>query len=390
MGSLWNRSGIVERFGADDIKAPGALAYFYQGSTTTPQTVYQDAGQASAHAFPVVADSNGRWPDVFVPYINTAAGYDVRVTTSDGVQLSFSQNIPNPNPVDVSVTIPAENQVQTGMIHGELINSTKTGYVRLNGRTIGNAVSGGTERANADTSALFTYLWNNVTDALAPVSGGRGGSAAVDYAANKTITLPDMRGSIMSGLDDMGNSAAGNFSGVSFLSGSAILPGSATGGNSLSLVLGNIPAHTHTGSTTTDGSHQHTGTTGDQSNTHTHSTTVTFSGNTGTMSANTTPSFSYRRTNESNQGVNGTGPNVTVNKDAFDSTTGTTNIDHTHSISLGPTAFSSGAASGGHSHSFTSDFGGNHSHTFTTSSTGSGTAFNNMPLAKLFTWFIKL
>jgi hypothetical protein len=42
-----------------------------------------------------------------------------------------------------------------------------SGFVRCNARTIGSATSGGTERQNADTQALFEYLWN--TDANNPV-----------------------------------------------------------------------------------------------------------------------------------------------------------------------------------------------------------------------------
>jgi hypothetical protein len=387
MGSLWNRSGIVERFGADDIKAPGALAYFYQGSTTTPLTVFQNAGESVSHPFPVVADANGRWPDVFVPYINTADGYDVRVTTSDGVQLSFTQNVPNPNPVDVSVTIPAENQVQTGMIHAELFSGTKTGYVRLNARTIGNAVSGGTERANADTSNLFTYLWNALSDTIAPVSGGRGASAAADFAANKTITLPGCRGTSLIGLDDMGNSALGSFGSLTFGSGNPTTPGSFIGANGAALVLANIPAHSHTGSTSTDGSHSHGGQTGVENQNHTHDTAVALSGNTSAMSANATHSHGYNSTNDSNQGVNATGANVTVNKGLFGASTDSANIDHVHAWS-GAGTFTSGGISVLHNHNITAD--GSHSHTFTTSSVGSGAGFNNLAQSRLVTWFIKL
>jgi microcystin-dependent protein len=68
------------------------------------------------------------------------------------------------------------------------------GWVLMNDGTIGNAVSGATTRANADTEALFTLLWNNTTDANCPVSGGRGASAAADFAANKTIALPKALG----------------------------------------------------------------------------------------------------------------------------------------------------------------------------------------------------
>jgi hypothetical protein len=60
--------------------------------------------------------------------------------------------------------------------------------------TIGNASSGGTVRANADTVDLFTLLWNNTIDGDCPVSGGRGASAAEDFAANKNIRLPLING----------------------------------------------------------------------------------------------------------------------------------------------------------------------------------------------------
>jgi len=69
-----------------------------------------------------------------------------------------------------------------------------TGWVMCNDGTIGNAASGGTTRANADTVNLFTLLWDNVADAQAAVSGGRGANAAADYAANKTIALTKMLG----------------------------------------------------------------------------------------------------------------------------------------------------------------------------------------------------
>lgn len=68
------------------------------------------------------------------------------------------------------------------------------GWVMMNDGSIGNAASGATTRANADTEALFTLLWANIINTWAPVSGGRGGSAAADFAANKTLTLPKALG----------------------------------------------------------------------------------------------------------------------------------------------------------------------------------------------------
>jgi len=90
------------------------------------------------------------------------------------------------------------------------------GWVAANGGTIGNASSGGTTRANADTEALFTAIWTDTADAEAPVlPGGRGASAAADFAANKTIPVPNIAGRTVigagsgSGLTTRANMATG-------------------------------------------------------------------------------------------------------------------------------------------------------------------------------------
>lgn len=67
-----------------------------------------------------------------------------------------------------------------------------SGWIMYVYGTIGDGSSSATVRANADTSALFTLYWNNYSNTLCPVSGGRGASAAADFAAHKTLTLPDM------------------------------------------------------------------------------------------------------------------------------------------------------------------------------------------------------
>lgn len=66
-------------------------------------------------------------------------------------------------------------------------------------RTIGSAASGATARANTDTSALYAQLWNALSNTDCPVSGGRGASAAADFAANKTLQLPLMGGLTLKG-----------------------------------------------------------------------------------------------------------------------------------------------------------------------------------------------
>lgn len=82
----------------------------------------------------------------------------------------------------------------TGDVKLTLKTTADTGWVLMNDGTIGNASSGGTTRANADTESLFTLLWNNTADAQCAVSTGRGASAAADFAANKTIALPKALG----------------------------------------------------------------------------------------------------------------------------------------------------------------------------------------------------
>lgn len=68
-----------------------------------------------------------------------------------------------------------------------------SGWLLLNGDTIGGSGSGATQ-AGAQYEELFTLFWDSMADAQAPVSTGRGGSAAVDWAAGKTLTMPDARG----------------------------------------------------------------------------------------------------------------------------------------------------------------------------------------------------
>jgi len=87
----------------------------------------------------------------------------------------------------------------TGDVKLSLKTVADTSWVLMDDKSIGSATSGATGRANADTSALYTLIWTNVTDQWAPVAGGRGGSAAADFAANKALTLPKTLGRALAG-----------------------------------------------------------------------------------------------------------------------------------------------------------------------------------------------
>lgn len=125
---------------------------------------------------------------------------------------------------------------QTGFTTGDVKPTYKTtadpGWIMADDGSIGNASSGATNRANADTLALYTLLWNNILDAYAPVSGGRGVSAAADFSANKRLTIPRTLGRALS----IGGAGAG-------LTSRAL--GQYLGTENEALATSQIPGHQH-------------------------------------------------------------------------------------------------------------------------------------------------
>lgn len=115
-----------------------------------------------------------------------ANGTAGQVLTSNGTTLAPSWATPGVTPVGGQI---------------EYLGSTApAGWLIPNGDSIGNAASGGTARANADTSTLFALLWNDHSNTQLPIqdSAGapdsRGASAAADFAANKRMPLPNLSG----------------------------------------------------------------------------------------------------------------------------------------------------------------------------------------------------
>lgn len=223
--------------------SPGALLNFWVAATTTPLVTYQDSALTTPHPNVIAADAAGRLPAIYMHYTD----YRQRLRTAGGTLLFDDDGIANPAPATSGGggSVPADQLIQTGDIIPSLSKGSRAGFVELNGDTIGNAGSGATGRANADCEALFIVNWDRFDNTICPVSGGRGGSGATDFAAGKTLQLIDGRNKGFFGLDDMGNSAAGGFSGVTFAKGNATTAGSSGGVSTHALTVAQLAAHPH-------------------------------------------------------------------------------------------------------------------------------------------------
>lgn len=130
----------------------------------------------------------------------------------------------------ITIQFGAEPVAPTGLFNMDGINT----FAKSSG-----AVNNGTQ-----FEKLYTYLYNNYTDAAAPVNGGRGANAAADFAANKYITIPDR-----TGFTPIGVKAATPITSASATFGATTVAAagsnsSGTSGNT-TLDTSQIPSHTH-------------------------------------------------------------------------------------------------------------------------------------------------
>lgn len=254
MAIMWDQS-LTPWIDPNGDPYAGARAFFFDANTSSPLTTYTEYSLSVPHDHPVVADAGGKFPPVFLP---AQTLYRVRIEDSGGVTLLDIDGVSSP---PVAIPPPPEGDTpiqflhQTGDIKFAWRSSAPGGWVRMNGRTIGSSASSATERANDDCEALFIHLWNE--DANLPVTGGRGATANGDWASAKTIVLPDARSRGFIGPDSFGNAAANRVTDAQLGQDSDTL-GSAGGSASHTLTIGQLPAHSHTGTTSTNGEHTHT------------------------------------------------------------------------------------------------------------------------------------
>lgn len=254
MGALWNLS-LVPHTDINGDPYAGAKAYFFDENTTTPRTTYTDGDNAIPHDHPVIANASGVFPAIFLQQGN----YRLRILTANDVTLQD---------VD-AITTPVISQAEEGGgdVDAELLKVTGeygffhakgaiSGYVRAGGRSIGSGTSGATERANVDCEDLFVFLW--AQDSSLTVSGGRGASAAADWAANKTIGLPDARSRSLIGLAALGNTDVALIADVLVdNSEDADTLGATMGASDHALIEAENGPHEHSHTLSSDGAHDH-------------------------------------------------------------------------------------------------------------------------------------
>jgi hypothetical protein len=222
----------------------GQLYIIQAGTVATPQNPYQDTGLSSPLPNPITLDAAGRVPQFFL----ADGQIKVRLQDQFGVVKFTADNIlvigPSGGSGGGGGSVDPTTVMQTGDIKIRYDVAIISGFVRLNGKTIGSASSGATELADPSAQALFNYLWVKDTT-LVVTPGGRGASAAADWAANKQLTLPDGRNRLLMALADMGNSDIGYLANNTFTKGNQITLGSMLGAARLQLSQTQLPNHAH-------------------------------------------------------------------------------------------------------------------------------------------------
>jgi microcystin-dependent protein len=231
-------------------------------------------GATSLPAYAFVNEQNSGWRRAGTQDLRLViGGADVLQVTGAGAASPSVLNILAPESLQLAGS--SFGGFTTGDVKLTFKTAADPGWVLMDDSTLGDASSNATH-ASAANSALFQLLYNNISDADAPIltSGGaattRGaqGSAASAFANHCRLTLPLTLGRALA--------AAGSGAGLT-----ARTLGHALGEEAHTLVTGEMPSHSHT----------FTGT----------AVTPTFSGNsvtpTGTFSGNSvTPTGTFTGT----------------------------------------------------------------------------------------------
>lgn len=141
-----------------NVGAGWKLYFWVAGSTSTAQTTYSDSARTVANANPVVADANGRWPDIFL----ADAAYNVELKDSNDVLLDSADNVGSSTTSSAVVGKEIESQTTTyGQTVFTLTGLTYTpGANNLEVYYNGNLAENGVDYTETSSTVI---TWTGVT-----------------------------------------------------------------------------------------------------------------------------------------------------------------------------------------------------------------------------------
>ena len=229
MAAVGTRYVTPDQFEVDANGVPlgSAQLFFYETGTSTPLDTYADVGLTTPNPNPVIADANGRFGNI---WLTPATAYKVQLWTAPTVDDPSGTEIWSFDPVGpASGGVPVNSAGIIGevrMFAGPSASVPSQWYL-----CYGQAVS------RTTYASLFAVIGTTY--------------GAGDHST--TFNLPDCRGRVGVGKDDMGGSAANRItSGVSGINGATL---GAAGGNQIpdagvlsanSVSVVTDPGHTHT------------------------------------------------------------------------------------------------------------------------------------------------
>jgi len=174
----------------DGVSISEAVKVFNTSWNDRIDVYWQGVLGPGAHTF------HARWGANIAFYLNGAQGARQAggLMNSTMVIREVAQGIIGPQgvqgPPGVAGPAGGSGNWQTGDVIETYRSAADPGWVVMDDGTIGNTGSGGTTRANPDTQPLFNMFW---PFAGCTIAGGKGASAAADWAALKAISIPKRR-----------------------------------------------------------------------------------------------------------------------------------------------------------------------------------------------------
>jgi hypothetical protein len=168
--------------------------------------------------------------------------------------------------VQANITAGVQGAAKTGDVKFKMTSVVDAGWLWMDGKTIGNAASGATSRANADTWELFLHLYKDQDNTLLPIQASNGSAsvrtttgtpdenALTDFNLNKRLPLPFANGCNFAALDNMGGTSRNLVTAAQ-----ADVLGGRVGAETVPILRANLPAVNMTGSATDVADHRHHG-----------------------------------------------------------------------------------------------------------------------------------